>query len=198
MKKRIIIGQFRFCDFITMTSTLSAIIGIILCLHGHTNIPFLCLFISCLCDGLDGLAARRRKNSEFETCYGVELDSLSDMVAFGIFPIVLALTTVKYDFISYVLPFYGLAGLIRLTYFNALHINKMGEKGYFRGVPITTISMIYPFFYFIKVCNIEVYSIATIILFILLAILFVTNIKVKKPNWDEIIASLKSDKKKRN
>ena len=196
MKKRIIIGQYRLCDFITMTSTLSAIVGIILALHGHTNIPFLLLFVSCICDGIDGLVARRRKNTEFETSYGVELDSLSDMIAFGIFPIVLALTTVKYDIISYVLPFYGLAGLIRLTYFNALHINKMSDKGYFRGVPITTISMIYPFFYFIKACNIEAYSIATIILFSLLAILFVTNIKVKKPNWDAILKCIfhKNDK----
>ena len=201
MKKRVIIGQYRLCDFVTMTSTLSAIIGIILCLNGHTNIPFLLLFVSCICDTFDGFIARLRENTTFETSYGVELDSLSDMVAFGVFPAVLAATTIKYKLILYILPFYVLAGLIRLTYFNALNINKQNEKGYFRGVPITTISMIYPLFYFIKISNIEVYSIASIVLFALLTFLFVANIKVKKPNIEKLLKknnTNKTSKKKLN
>lgn len=198
MKKKLFIGQYRLCDLVTMTSTLSAIIGIILCFNGHTNIPFLLLVVSCICDSFDGLIARRRKNTEFESSYGVELDSLSDMIAFGVFPAVIALTTVKYKLIMYILPLYVLAGLIRLTYFNALHINKMSEKGYFRGVPITAISLIYPFFYFIKINSLTVYSIATIILFITIGILFITNIKVKKPNLEKIISGNKTKEKKTN
>lgn len=196
MKKKIFIGQYRLCDLVTMCSTLSAIIGIILSISGHTNMPFLMLVICCLCDCFDGTIARMRKNSEFETSYGVELDSLSDMIAFGVFPAVLALTTVKYNFIKYILPIYVLAGLVRLTYFNALNINKKAEKGYFRGVPITTISLIYPFFYFIKINNCAIYSIATIVLFSLLTLLFVANIKVKKPDISLIFKKSKEKKTK--
>ena len=196
MKKKFIIGQYRLCDLVTMCGTLSAIIGIILCFNGHTNLPFLMLFICCLCDTFDGIVARMRKNTEFESSYGVELDSLSDMIAFGVFPAVLALTTVKYKIMMYIIPLYVLAGLIRLTYFNALNINKKAEKGYFRGVPITTISLIYPLFYFIKISNLEVYSISTIILFILLGCLFITNIRVKKPNIESLIKKNKEKKTK--
>ena len=192
MKKRIIIGQYRLCDFITMTSTLSAILGIIFALRGHTNVPFLLLAICCICDGVDGLFARRRKNTEFEISYGMELDSLSDMIAFGVFPVVMALTTVKYDTIMYIVPFYALAGLVRLTYFNALNINKVGDKGYFRGVPITMVSCIYPFFYFIKAASLEAYSIATIILLSLLAVLYVSNFKFKKIDWGKVLDNVKA------
>jgi len=202
MKKRAFIGQYRLCDLVTMCSTLSAIIGIILCFKGHTNIPFLLLVVCCICDCFDGTIARRRKNNEFETSYGVELDSLSDLVAFGVFPAVMALTTVKYSWFMYILPLYVLAGLVRLTYFNALNINKKAEKGYFRGVPITAIALIYPFFYFIKINSTTVYSILTVCLFILIGILFITNIRVKKPNLEVLISKLfgsnKECKKKRN
>ena len=196
MKKRLFIGQYRLCDLITMCSTLSATIGIILCLHGHTNLPFLLLAICCLCDGLDGTAARLRKNTEFETTYGVELDSLSDLIAFGVFPAVIALTTVKYKFFMYIIPLYVLAGLVRLTYFNALNISKKAEKGYFRGVPITMSSVIYPFFYFIKINSLKVYSISTVILFIALGILFVSNFKVKKIDWGKLIKKITEKKTK--
>ena len=196
MKKRLFIGQFRLCDLITMCSTLSATIGIILCLNGHTNLPFLMLAISCICDGLDGTAARMRKNTKFEVTYGEELDSLSDMIAFGVFPIVLALTTVKYKFLMYVLPLFVLAGLVRLAYFNALNINKTGEKGYFKGVPITMISVIYPFFYFIKINSLTAYSIATTVLFITLGVLFVTNFRFKKIDWGKVLSKITKKKLK--
>ena len=196
MKKKLFIGQFRLCDLITMCSTLSATIGIILCLNGHTNLPFLMLAISCICDGLDGTVARMRKNTKFEVTYGEELDSLSDMIAFGVFPIVLALTTVKYKFLMYVLPLFVLAGLVRLAYFNTLNINKTGEKGYFKGVPITMISVIYPFFYFIKINSLTAYSIATVVLFITLGILFVTNFRFKKIDWGKVLSKITEKKTK--
>ena len=187
MKKRLIIGQYRLCDFVTMLGTLSAFIGIVLAISGYEVIPFILLLVCCLTDSFDGFIARMRKNTEFETSYGIELDSLNDVIAFGAFPVVLALTTVNLEIIKYVVPFYGLCGVIRLTYFNALHINKMEEKGYFRGVPITCISFIYPPVYLTHLISYDLYSYLTVGLFIIMGILFVTNIKVKKPSIDKIL-----------
>ena len=193
MKKRIIIGQYRLCDFLTMTGTLSAFIGMVLAINGYTTIPFILLLVCCLTDSFDGFVARLRKNTEFETSYGIELDSLNDVIAFGAFPVVLALCTVNLEIIKYIVPFYGLCGVIRLTYFNALHINKMEEKGYFRGVPITCISFIYPPVCLLHLINYNVYEWTTVVLFILMGILFVLNIRVKKPSIDKLIK--KSNKK---
>jgi CDP-diacylglycerol--serine O-phosphatidyltransferase len=189
--KKYFIGQYRFCDLITMCGTLSAIIGIILSLYGYEVVPFILLFVCSIFDSIDGLFARKRKNTEFESTYGVELDSLSDMISFGIFPIVLALNTVDYNLIYIIAPIYGLCGLIRLAYFNTLNITKTSEKGYFRGVPITTIAFIYPLIYILHLINYDVYGIASIITLIVLGILFISNIRVKKPDISKLFSRKK-------
>ena len=186
MKRKYFIGQYRFCDFITMCGTLSSVIGIVLSIYGYEVAPFILLFLCSIFDSIDGLFARKRKNTEFESTYGVELDSLSDMISFGIFPIVLALNTVDYSLVYIIAPIYGLCGLIRLAYFNTLNITKTNEKGYFRGVPITTIAFIYPFIYMLHLINYDVYGIASMITLSLLGILFITNIRVKKPDISKL------------
>ena len=185
--KKLFIGQYRLCDLLTMTGTLSAAIGIVLAINDYFTIPFILLLVCCITDTFDGFVARMRKNTEFETSYGVELDSLSDAISFGVFPAVLALKTVDLSIINFVVPFYILCGVIRLTYFNALHINKLSEKGYFRGVPITTISFIYPPIYLLHLIDWDLYSYVTVGLLIVMGILFILNIKVKKPNIEKIL-----------
>lgn len=185
--KKIFIGQYRLCDLLTMTGTLSAAIGIVLAINDYYVIPFILLLVCCITDTFDGFVARLRKNTEFETSYGVELDSLSDAISFGVFPAVLVLKTVDLCIINYIVPFYILCGVIRLTYFNALHINKMNEKGYFRGVPITTISFIYPPLYLTHLISYDLYYYLTAVVFVIMGILFILNIRVKKPNISAIL-----------
>lgn len=184
--KKVFIGQYRFCDIVTMCGTLSAIVGIILSIYGYEVVPFILLFICSIFDSIDGLFARKRKNTEFETTYGVELDSLSDMISFGIFPAVLAINTVDYNLIYVIAPIYGLCGLIRLAYFNTLNITKTNEKGYFRGMPITSIAFIYPFIYLFTLINTNIYGIATMITLTIMGMLFILNIRVKKPNIERL------------
>lgn len=184
--KKLFIGQYRFCDFVTMCGTLSAVIGIILSINGCNTLPFILLFLCSIFDSIDGLFARKRKNTEFETTYGVELDSLSDMISFGVFPAVLAINTVELNIIYVIVPLYVLCGLIRLAYFNTLNITKTNEKGYFRGVPITTIAFIYPLAYLFHLISWELYSYVSVCLLIILGILFISNIRVKKPNIEKI------------
>ena len=184
--KKYFIGQYRFCDIITMCGTLSAIIGIILSIMGHEAVPFILLFLCSIFDSIDGLFARKRKNTEFETTYGVELDSLSDMISFGVFPAVIALNTDGLNIMCVIIPIYVLCGLIRLAYFNTLNITKTNEKGYFRGVPITTIAFTYPLVYLLYLINYNIYPYAEAILFSVMSILFISNIKVKKPDISKI------------
>ena len=188
MKKKCFIGQYRFCDLITMCGTLSAVIGIILSILEFEITPFILLFLCSIFDSIDGLFARKRKNSEFESTYGVELDSLSDMISFGLFPVVIALNTTTYDIAVVILPLYALCGLIRLAYFNTLNITNTNEKGYFRGVPITTVAFIYPLIYLLHLISYDVYSIAAMIMFAVLGILFISNIRVKKPDISKLFS----------
>lgn len=186
MKKRII-GQYRVCDIITMLGTLFAIIGIILSLKGHFHLATLLMIGCAICDSVDGYFARKRNNTEFESTYGAELDSLSDMISFGVFPAIFVYKISYYSIAKYIIPIFILSGLIRLTYFNSLHITKKDEKGYFRGVPITVSAFLLPILYVFTFFNYKLYSSLIIVALIALSILYVTNIKIKKPNISTMI-----------
>ena len=144
MKK--FIGFYRDCDLLTMSGTFMALLGCILSINGSKVIPIFCLIIAGICDAFDGKLARRRKSSKMQSVYGVQLDSLSDLISFGVFPLVYTINILpkNYYFGWFALIFYSLCGMIRLAYFNTLDICNTGEKGYFVGVPITFISILYP------------------------------------------------------
>lgn len=84
-------------------------------------------------DGLDGRVARYLNvSSEF----GKELDSLCDLVSFGVAPAILAYAFLLKDFgiIGYIVTaFFATCGALRLARFN---VNTSTVKGYFMGLPI--------------------------------------------------------------
>ena len=77
----------------------------------------------------DGKIARTKKNrTEEEKCFGIQIDSLADIVCFGILPIVLGFKLGMYHIYGIaILLFYGLAGLIRLAYFNVMEEKRQNE-----------------------------------------------------------------------
>ena len=102
--KKPFIGQYRFCDLITMCGTFSAIVGIFITVLHHFHLAMVLMIICALCDSFDGFFARKRKNTEFESTYGSELDSLSDIICFGVFPAIFALYSNSLFFINIVVP----------------------------------------------------------------------------------------------
>jgi len=85
-------------------------------------------------DGLDGRVARYlNASSEF----GKELDSLCDLVSFGVAPAILAYAFLLKDLpgiIGYMIAaFFATCGALRLARFN---VNSSAVKGYFMGLPI--------------------------------------------------------------
>ena len=179
MKK--IIGYYRDCDFLTMTGTSMALLGIVFAINGNKLLPIFCLILSGICDAFDGKLARRRESTKEQNVYGVQLDSLSDLISFGVFPLVLTVTCLpKNCYLAWVaMIFDSLCGMIRLAYFNTLDICNKSEKGYFIGAPITTISIIYPIVYLICFFNkFEHFPIIS-------SIFFISNIPLKYENFDK-------------
>lgn len=91
------------------------------------------IIIAMIADGLDGRAARYFKvSSEF----GKELDSLCDLVSFGVAPAFLAYAYSLHD-LGYVgmagAVFFATCGALRLARFN---VNTTVVKGFFMGLPI--------------------------------------------------------------
>ena len=54
------------------------------------------------CDGFDGALARKYKYNEKQKIYGVQLDSLSDVICFGCLPAVLTVA-ISNHIISYII-----------------------------------------------------------------------------------------------
>ncbi len=147
------IGFYDYTVVLTYMSLLSAIGGITLVTCGHPILATYCLLFCGLCDMFDGKVARTKKNrTAEEKSYGIQIDSLSDVVAFGVLPATMTVCLCGNIWYSYIVAaFYALAGMIRLAYFNVTEELRQKETDECRktylGLPITSASLIFPFFF---------------------------------------------------
>ena len=189
--KKYFIGQFRPCDLLTMLGTITAFIGIILAFNNHFTMAVLCLIICGICDGFDGTLARSHNYSKSQKVYGSELDSLSDVICFGVFPAILTYLLSSNIYVSIICILYLMCGVIRLTYFNMLNITKEGKKGTFIGIPITTVSVLYSFvFIIIRFINFELLKWVMPGVLLILGFFFVLKISIPKPDIIKIFKKI--------
>ena len=154
-------------------------------------VSVLCLMFSGFCDMFDGKVARTKKNrKEEEKHFGIQLDSLSDLVCFGILPAIIGYQLgMKSIYVIPIILFYPLAALIRLAYFNVLEIMRKGDgpvKEYV-GLPVTSSALIFPFIWIFKKMLKNNFVILYGSVLLLVGILFISKIKVKKPQTKQMI-----------
>ncbi len=130
--------ELKFKDFVTFTGTFCGISSIILSLERvHPIYPASLVLLSILLDTLDGYIARKfNQINEL----GKELDSLSDVICFGVAPAVLIYRVysvdyfgiMKYDPYVLLIPcaFFIIAAVIRLAWFN------IDEGEGYTGLPV--------------------------------------------------------------
>jgi CDP-diacylglycerol---serine O-phosphatidyltransferase len=135
-------------DALTIGNAACGTVAIFLCLDylatGRGRFlwtAFLLLPVALVCDFLDGYVARlnRRRQSRL----GADLDSLSDVISFGVAPAVLGFTLgLRGGWDMLVLTYFVVCGVSRLARFNvtadALSDEKTGKVKYFEGTPIPT------------------------------------------------------------
>ena len=145
-----LIGVYDYTVILTYLGLLSAVFGMTQASQGNFITAIFCLAFSGLCDTFDGRVARTKKDrTEDEKSFGVQLDSLCDVICFGVFPAMLCYHMgVNGPFGIAVVFFFCLCAVIRLAFFNVLEINHgkeegEGGKGY-RGLPVTSIGIILP------------------------------------------------------
>ena len=123
--------------------------AIITSIRGELNLSVLLIFIAALLDRFDGMTARKLN---IESELGKQLDSMSDIISFGVAPAILLYQGILFEFGApgaFFTIFYIACGAFRLARFNTSDNN-----GYFTGLPITaagclaTLSfLIIPYFY---------------------------------------------------
>ncbi|MCQ2559442.1 MAG: CDP-diacylglycerol--serine O-phosphatidyltransferase [Clostridia bacterium] len=122
----------RIPSIITLLNLLAGMLSLFYSLQDDFILAAVMILIGVLLDGLDGKAARKLKaTSEF----GKQLDSLCDLVSFGVAPAMLVYSW-KMEQILLLGAAAGIifviCGALRLARFNVLNISD-----YFVGMPIT-------------------------------------------------------------
>ena len=182
-----LIGFYDYTVILTYLSIISALIGMVQASNGAFTGAIICLAFSGLCDGFDGTVARSKKNrTDDEKAFGIQLDSLCDVVSFGVFPAYLCFCMGVNGILGWVcVCAYVLCAVIRLAFFNVLEAKRQqvesGSNKYYRGLPVTSISMLFPFLYlFYGLFSSTVFAWILHGMLLLVAFLFVLDFRVKK------------------
>ena len=169
-----LLGFYDYTVVLTYISLGISVFGITRALEGNFKIAIFCLALSGLCDMFDGKIARTKKNRT------------DDEKSFGIFPAMICYCLgVNTSGGVAALIFYSVASVIRLAYFNVTEAKRQSEtsenRQYYQGLPITSMAIILPFLYLMRrYCGLY-FLIVIHIAVIVVGILFILNIKVKKP-----------------
>ena len=123
------LGVYDYTVILTYISLWISIGGMMLSLNGHLDLAVLCLALSGLCDMFDGKIARTKKDrTEIEKRFGIQIDSLCDIVCFGVGPAIICYCMGMNGIVGVlILMFYVLAGLIRLAWFNVTEECRQDE-----------------------------------------------------------------------
>ena len=184
------IGFYDYTVWLTYLSFISGVSGIICCFNGLTFPAIFCLMFSGLCDMFDGKVARTKKRrTQEEKCFGVQIDSLSDLVCFGVLPAMIGYSIGLRSYWCVAMVFFALAGLIRLAYFNMLEISRNSDSPvkFYTGLPITSSALIFPFIYIFKKFISKWFALIYGILLIVVGILFISKLRIKKPSTKVMI-----------
>lgn len=185
------IGFYDYTVVLTYLGFASGVFGILMAFTGHIFTAILALMFSGLCDMFDGKVARtKKKRTAEEKSFGIQLDSLSDLVCFGILPAVIGFKLgINKCYMIPLIIFYPLAGLIRLAYFNMLETMRKGDgpvKQYV-GLPITSAALLFPLLFIFKKLLGKYFVLVYGIGLLVVGLLFISKIKIKKPNTRQMI-----------
>lgn len=147
------IGFYDYTVVLTYAGALAGLLGICMSVNGNFPCALLCMAVALACDTLDGIVARGKKNrTAQEMMFGIQIDSLCDLVSFGVCPAVmfymLGLKSIP-DLL--LLGAYCLCCVIRLAYFNVLAAQReLGTKGDFHGLPVVCLDVAAPAVYLLS------------------------------------------------
>lgn len=209
------IGVYDYTVILTYLSAISAGLGILFSLSGdgHPYVGVFFLLFSGLCDAFDGRVARKKKDrTEYSKKFGVQIDSLSDILAFGVLPICIGTAMIRVCplfnelmngvaktgkerlnmFCLYgIMLFYLVMGVTRLAHYNVTEDERQqteeGNRRSFTGVPITAASVVFPTVLLFQYVLKQDITLVYFMVMMLLAVAFVVKIRIPKPGFRGIM-----------
>lgn len=180
------LGYYNYTVVLTYIGMLTGFIGIVYAFEQNTFAAVICLMIAGFCDMFDGAIASTRPRTVQEKTFGIQIDSLSDLICFGVLPAVIVYSrNLHNNLVLAVCALYVLCALIRLAYFNVDEQERQqvstGSRELYYGLPVTLSAL------FIPVVNAACKafswkaSIAQTLTLFIMAVCFLTPVPLKKP-----------------
>lgn len=154
-------------NILTFCNIVSGLLSIHASLQNQFTVAALFLILAVFLDKLDGLAARILSA---RTPIGKHLDSLSDLVSFGVAPFLFVLQQHTETILIISGIFFVCAGAYRLARFS------VKEETFFTGLPITLNGLLFPALFFLHWNTAPVFTMA----FMGMGILMISSIKIPK------------------
>lgn len=193
------IGVYDYTVIATYLASILGLFGVFMAIDGQVLPAIFCLLLSGLLDSVDGRIARTKKNrSEQEKRFGIQIDSLNDLICFGVLPAATGYCLCRGwtdgnvpVLISASLCFFMLTGLIRLAFFNVTEEERQQTSGdkrkYYLGLPITSSTLIFPFLYLLTLLLPNARLAILTVGMVINGLLFITPLHIKKPRPAGII-----------
>ena len=186
MMERKTIGYYDYTVILTYCGMLTAVTGIFLSLHEYYWSAILCLMIAGVCDIFDGAVASTKNRNRSEKDFGIQIDSLSDLISFGVLPAVFVYMITGQNLAAGVIcAGYVLCALIRLAYFNVLEEERQRvsteRRKIYLGLPVTAAAALLPIAYLFFHYGLIMRSAVFPVTLFLLGTGFLAPFEIRKP-----------------
>lgn len=200
-RKHKLLGYYNYTVVLTYVGMLVGFAGILYVLWGRIAAAVVCLMVSGFCDMFDGTVAATRPRTEPEKEFGIQIDSLSDLVCFGVLPAAItsawgmrALPVLEDSAhaaparavpVLAVSGLYLLCALIRLAYFNVDEIERQKHSAESRkiyyGLPVTLSALFLPIVYALSLLLGWMPAIPLTVILGVMAVCFLLPVPLRKP-----------------
>ena len=171
-------GIYLLPNLFTIAGLFAGFYAIVTAMEGYFNYAAVAIFVAMIMDFFDGRVARLTNT---QSAFGAELDSLSDMVSFGVAPalVIYSWSLEGLGKLGWLAAFlFAAAGALRLARFNTQVL--VADKRYFQGLPIPAAAGVLASMVWLCVDSEilgDVVSLITAALAIIIAILMVSNVR---------------------
>lgn len=181
------IGFYNYTVYLTYVSLVSSFVGMYFAFSGRLLEAVICLLISGGCDMFDGKIARTKKDrTADEKNFGIQIDSLCDVVCFGVFPALIGVSVGADAWWQIAIAaLFVLCGVIRLAYFNVTEETRQkttdANRSVYNGLPITASAALVPLLMCFRAQLGAWLSPVYSVLLLVLALAYITPLHIKKP-----------------
>lgn len=185
-RKHKLIGFYNYTVILTYVGVLLGFAGVLFAMNSRVMEAVVCLMLAGFCDMFDGTVASTRPRTEPEKNFGIQIDSLSDLICFGVLPAAITCAWGRRSIpVLAVSGLYLLCGLIRLAYFNVDEIERQKHseepREIYLGLPVTLSALFLPLVYGVSLLLCWFPAVSLSIALGIMAVLFLLPIRFRKP-----------------